>query len=201
MTAPRTAHLDQLLSTVRSGLKGPTASSNSSLESTTTALKRSAALRGLVPADHMDAFLSELKTVKLRKSLSGNFNPIGKGESGPNKSSSSEGPGSKSFQFPMLRKVRTLPNGRKVSDLPSAGSRLHGVDDSMANLEGDESVLVDLTTMGESYASRVRRRESLNLLQNNGVAGYSRANGGEGSFLEELRDEDTNRARKSSVTA
>lgn len=103
----------------------------------------------------MEDFLREIKSVKLRprrssavgdRSIDGSFSSEG---------SSFASQGNKSFEFgmPNLRKVRTLPNGRKVSDADAPGShhRSHlGYGDI-----GEESVLVDLTKMD---GLRERRR-------------------------------------------
>lgn len=63
--------------------------------------------------------------------------------------------------MPKLRKVHTLPNGRKVSDIdaPAARRRSHlGYADM-----GEECVIVDLTRMEETRAGRtgfIHRRHS-----------------------------------------
>jgi hypothetical protein len=94
----------------------------------------------------MDAFLSELKTAKLRRTsnsfaIDNSFSNVGSASFSTSATSSDQ-----SFSFmPKLRKVITLPNGKKVSELDASG---HFSNDSgYRGGVGDESVIVDLTQM------------------------------------------------------
>ena len=95
----------------------------------------------------MDAFLSELKTVKLRRSSNSFSADASFSSIGSNSFNNSTGSSETSFSFPKLRKVVTLPNGKKVSDLDASTRRPRGSGIGVGGGVGDESVVVDLTLM------------------------------------------------------
>lgn len=113
--------------------------------------KLRSSLKAVVPVEQMEDFLKEIKSVKLRprrssvagdRSIDGSFS---------SEHSSFSSQGNKSFEFgmPKLRKVRTLSNGRKVSDIDEHRHSHLGYADF-----GEESVIVDLTRMEESLDRR-----------------------------------------------
>lgn len=82
--------------------------------------------------------------------------------------------------MPKLRKVRTLPNGKKVSeiDVPDqSGRRMRGT-----NVD-EESVLVDLTLMDESHE---RRRASRGQLYGSILRGLDRPKSNESIIVSQL---------------
>lgn len=98
--------------------------------------------------------LVKLRTAPRRSSLAGDRSMDASFSSGESSfSSQGAGPGNRSFEFgrPQLRKVRTLPNGRRISEIDMPGRRGRA---AIGTRVGEESVLVDLTLMDQSHKRR-----------------------------------------------